>query len=49
MIDIEAARAAGQPTIPTTIASELATNPFMRARSPAQLAELRAAKDSFRG
>ena len=28
---INALRAAGQPTVPTTIALELATNPFMRA------------------
>ena len=47
--EIEAARAAGRPTIPTTIEEERATNPFMRARSAEELAELRAAKDAFRG
>ncbi len=45
---VEAARAAGQATVPTTIALERATNPFMRAQSEARLADLRQAKDSFR-
>jgi hydroxyacylglutathione hydrolase len=45
----EAARAAGEATLPTTIALERATNPFMRARSAEELAERRAAKDTFRG
>lgn len=49
MRDVDAARAAGEPTVPTTIALERATNPFMRARDAAELAERRAAKDSFRG
>ncbi|HEX8217023.1 MAG TPA: hydroxyacylglutathione hydrolase [Allosphingosinicella sp.] len=49
MREVEAARAAGEATVPTTIALELATNPFMRARSAAELAERRAWKDSFRG
>jgi hydroxyacylglutathione hydrolase len=48
MAEVEAARAAGQPTVPTTIALELATNPFMRASSASELAELRRAKDNFR-
>ena len=34
---------------PTTVALELATNPFVRARSVEQLAERRLAKDEFRG
>ncbi len=34
MIEIEALRSAGKPTIPTTIAAELATNPFLRAHVP---------------
>jgi hydroxyacylglutathione hydrolase len=34
-------------TVPSTIADEHATNPFMRARSPAELGERRAAKDRF--
>ncbi len=46
---VRAARAAGEATVPTTIALERATNPFMRAATVAQLAERRAAKDSFRG
>lgn len=36
-------------TTPTTVALELATNPFVRCADPAELAELRAAKDEFRG
>jgi hydroxyacylglutathione hydrolase len=46
---VDAARAAGEATVPTTIALERATNPFMRARDVAELAERRAAKDVFRG
>lgn len=46
---VERARDAGEPTIPTTIALECATNPFLRAASAKQLAERRAAKDAFRG
>ena len=49
MREVEAARAAGEATVPTTIALELATNPFMRAGSVDEFAERRAAKDSFRG
>ena len=52
-------RAGGSPTVPTTLARELATNPFLRADDPAlaarwgggdavaTFAALRAAKDSF--
>jgi len=36
---VEAARAAGKPTVPSTIGLEKATNPFLRTRSP----EIRAA------
>jgi hydroxyacylglutathione hydrolase len=45
------ARAVGLPicTTPTTVALELATNPFVRADSPRSFAELRLAKDEFRG
>ena len=46
---VDAARAAGEATVPTTIALERATNPFLRARDAAELAERRAAKDDFRG
>jgi hydroxyacylglutathione hydrolase len=49
MAEVDAARAKGESTIPTTIGLERATNPFMRARSIEELAERRAAKDSFRG
>ena len=42
-----AARAKGEATVPTTIALEQATNPFMRAASVEQLAERRTAKDNF--
>lgn len=49
MAQVDAMRAQGLPTVPTTIALERATNPFMRATSVEQLAERRAAKDSFRG
>lgn len=44
---VEAQRARGEATVPTTIAEEMATNPFMRADSATRLAELRAAKDRF--
>ncbi|RYY44704.1 MAG: hydroxyacylglutathione hydrolase [Sphingomonadales bacterium] len=49
MAQVDAMRAQSLPTVPTTIALERATNPFMRAASAEQLAERRAAKDSFRG
>jgi len=42
-------RAAGQPTVPSTMADELATNPFLRAPDVASFAKLRARKDTFRG
>ncbi|QHL89822.1 hydroxyacylglutathione hydrolase [Sphingomonas changnyeongensis] len=47
--EVIAARAAGRATVPTTIARERATNPFMRARDADELAARRAAKDSFAG
>jgi hydroxyacylglutathione hydrolase len=49
MSQVDAARARGEATVPTTIGDEKATNPFMRATSVEQLAERRAAKDAFRG
>jgi hydroxyacylglutathione hydrolase len=49
MAEVDAMRARGVATVPTTIALERATNPFMRAASVAQLAERRAAKDNFKG
>ena len=48
MAEVDGARARGEPTVPTTIALERATNPFMRASTAAELAERRAAKDAFR-
>jgi len=47
MADVDRARAAGEATVPTTIALERATNPFMRAGSVEVLAARRAAKDRF--
>ncbi|QJB68895.1 hydroxyacylglutathione hydrolase [Parasphingorhabdus halotolerans] len=47
MDEVMAARAKGEATVPTTIALEQATNPFMRAASIEQLAERRTAKDNF--
>ena len=44
--DVIAARERGAATVPTTIALERATNPFMRAVSVEQLAVRRAAKDA---
>jgi len=49
MAEVRALRAAGEATVPTTIGAELATNPFMRAKDVAELAERRAAKDGFQG
>ncbi|WP_150293110.1 hydroxyacylglutathione hydrolase [Sphingobium estronivorans] len=46
MAQVDAARARGEPTVPTSIGLERATNIFMRARDVAQLAERRAAKDA---
>ena len=57
--EIAKTRAAGRPTVPTSLARELETNPFLRADEPAlqdrwggadpaeTFARLRAAKDSF--
>jgi len=45
---VEQERAAGRPTVPTTVAEERATNPFLLAGSVAAFAALRARKDEFR-
>lgn len=45
--EVQKARDRGEATVPTTIALEKATNPFMRAGSVAVLAERRQAKDNF--
>ena len=56
MRKVEAARERGEPTVPTTIAEERQTNPFLRApelssqTDPAMaFAEIRTAKDNFKG
>ena len=46
MAEVTAMRERGEPTVPTSIALERATNPFMRAGSVAELAARRAAKDA---
>ena len=43
-----AAREEGEPTVPTTVAAERATNPFLLARDVEHFAELRLQKDNFR-
>ena len=43
----EALREAGKPTVPTTVAMERKTNPFVRAASADELGRIRAAKDNF--
>ena len=48
LAEVETLRGAGTITLPTTVARELETNPFVRASSWQEFAELRAAKDSFR-
>jgi hydroxyacylglutathione hydrolase len=45
---VRAMRDRGEITVPTTVAEERATNPFVRARDWEMLARLRAQKDSFR-
>lgn len=44
-----ASREAGTPTVPTTLATEKAFNPFLRARDAADFAARRLAKDGFSG
>jgi hydroxyacylglutathione hydrolase len=46
--EVHRQRAAGQPSVPSTMASELAANPFLRAPDVKTFADLRAKKDSFR-
>lgn len=41
-------RDAGRMTVPTTVALERRTNPFLKARDVDQFAELRSAKDQYR-
>ncbi|SOB86665.1 hydroxyacylglutathione hydrolase [Sphingomonas guangdongensis] len=49
MVEVERLRAAGEPTLPTNMGLERATNPFLRAQNSEEFAERRAAKDAFRG
>lgn len=49
MAEVDALRAAGEATVPTTIGQERATNPFLRASDAAELGKLREQKDNFRG
>jgi len=44
---VRAQRAASAPTVPSLLADELATNPFLLAQTPEEFARLRAAKDAF--
>ena len=46
--EVDRQRADGLPTVPTRLAQELATNPFLRAPDVAALTALRSAKDNFR-
>jgi hydroxyacylglutathione hydrolase len=46
--DAAALRERGLITLPTTVAEERATNPFVRARDVQEFARLRSEKDSFR-
>jgi hydroxyacylglutathione hydrolase len=45
--EVDRLRGAGLATIPSTLAAELAENPFMRAKDVATLADIRARKDRF--
>ena len=47
MAEVDLKRSRNEPTVPTNIGLERATNPFMRARSVEELAARRAAKDNF--
>ena len=46
--EVKALRDTGQITLPTSVAQERATNPFVRASNVEEFARLRAEKDSFR-
>jgi hydroxyacylglutathione hydrolase len=46
-LEVKQLRSAGQPTVPSMLAQERATNPFLRAETAKRLAEIRAAKDNF--
>ena len=44
---VKALRATGTPTIPSLLSDELAANPFLRAKTVGELADLRRRKDHF--
>jgi hydroxyacylglutathione hydrolase len=48
LIEVEAMRGRGEITLPTTVAEEKATNPFVRVADAGQFAQLRSDKDNFR-
>jgi len=48
MTEVKAFRDQGKITLPTTVAEERETNPFVRATNSEDFARLRSAKDSFR-
>lgn len=48
MSEVKALRDQGKITLPTTVAEERETNPFVRATNSKEFARLRSAKDSFR-
>jgi hydroxyacylglutathione hydrolase len=48
LTEVKELRAAGKMTVPTTVAEERATNPFVRASSVETFARLRKDKDRFR-
>lgn len=48
LIEVSGLREEGLATVPTTVAQERDTNPFVRARDAEEFAHLRKAKDSFR-
>jgi hydroxyacylglutathione hydrolase len=47
LAEVQAQRERGEVTLPTSVAQERATNPFVRAGDSAEFARLRTAKDSF--
>ena len=48
LADVVVLRSEGRITLPTTVAEERETNPFVRATNAEEFARLRVAKDSFR-
>jgi hydroxyacylglutathione hydrolase len=48
LTEVQSLRADGKMTVPTTVARERATNPFVRAKDVETFARLRKDKDSFR-